>query len=105
MPPSMIAEGPTMPRLLCAALVLLPLLAACAPTAMPWTHPTLAREQWGRDLSACRRMADREVGWQEGDADSPFRDYDRQKAKAQFNASVSDCMAERGYLPAAKPKG
>lgn len=92
-------------RPLCAALCLCPLLVACAPTAVPWTHPTLAREQWGRDLAACRRMADREVGWHEDETSSPFRDYDRQKAKEQFNASVGGCMAERGYLPAAKPKG
>ena len=86
----------------CAALLLL--LAGCAPSHVPWTHPSLPKEQWGRDLSGCRRLADREVGWRDDEgASSPLREYDRQQARAQFNGAVAGCMGERGYLPAGRP--
>jgi len=94
-----------MNRPLRAGLLLTLAVAGCAPTAMPWTHPSLPRDQWSRDLSACRRMADREVGWREDEgAASPFREYERDRAKGQFNAAVAGCMSEHGYLPAARSK-
>ena len=92
------------------ALLLIPLLAACASTTIPWANPSVPKDQWKGDYSACRRMADREVGWREdaesasGASGSPFRDYDRQQAKKRYDASLSLCMIDRGYVPASRTK-
>jgi hypothetical protein len=80
-----------------AALVLG--VAACAPRQVPWANPSLPEQQWSQDYSACKRLADREVGWREDEGSSPLRDYDRAQAKRQFDASLSSCMRERGYVP------
>jgi hypothetical protein len=81
-----------------AALLLLP--AACAPRQVPWINPSLPEAQWGEDYSACRRSAERDVGWRDMDErSSPFRDYDRMQAKKQVDGDVAFCMRERGYVP------
>ncbi|OAN52375.1 hypothetical protein A6A04_01410 [Paramagnetospirillum marisnigri] len=80
-------------------------LAACA-ASVPWTSTTVPKDQWKSDYSACRRYADRDVGWREDDRDSgsPFRDYDRHQAKKRFDASLASCMIDRGYVPASRHK-
>ena len=87
-----------------AALVLVLSLSACAATSVPWSNPDVPKDQWSGDYSACRRYADREVGWREDDgaSGSPFRDYDRHQAKKRFDASLASCMIDRGYVPASR---
>lgn len=75
-------------------------LAACAAASTPWQHPDLPKSQWSGDWSACRRYAERQVGYRDDDSPSPLRDYDRSQAKRQIDAYASACMRERGYLPA-----
>ncbi|TAN63047.1 MAG: hypothetical protein EPN20_10280 [Magnetospirillum sp.] len=89
-----------------AALALILALAACAATSVPWKNPELPKDQWSRDYSACRRYADRDVGWRDDDSSSgsPFRDYDRQQAKRRFDAVLASCMIDRGYVPASRNK-
>ena len=91
------------------ALLLLPMLAGCASSTIPWANPSVPKDQWSRDYSGCRRYADRDAGWREegesgsgASSGSPFRDYDRQQAKKRFDASLSACMIDRGYVPAAR---
>lgn len=80
------------------------LLSACASSTIPWSSPDIPKEQWSRDYSGCRRYADRDVGWREDDngSGSPFRDYDRQQAKKQYNAALAACMLDRGYVPTSR---
>jgi hypothetical protein len=86
-----------------AGLVLL-CLAGCVSASVPWRHPTLPREQWGQDYSSCRRQAERDTGWREDDnaSASPFREYDRQRAKRQADGSLALCMTDLGYVPASR---
>ena len=86
------------------ALILILPLAACASTSVPWSNPDVPKEQWSRDYSGCRRYADRDSGWREDEdaSGSPFREYDRQQAKRRYNASLSSCMIDRGYVPASR---
>ena len=90
-----------------ALLLILP-LSACAATSVPWTNPSVPKDQWRSDYSGCRRMADREVGWREDESasgsSSPFRDYDRQQAKKRYDAALAYCMTDRGYVPASRTK-
>lgn len=91
------------PGAIAAGLALL-CLAGCASTSVPWRHPTLPREQWGKDYSSCRRQAERDSGWREDDnaSASPFREYDRQRAKRQADGSLALCMTDLGYVPASR---
>lgn len=77
------------------------LLAGCAATSVPWTHPDLPKEQWGRDWTACRRWGESQVGYAESES-SVFRDYDRARAKKQADGYAALCMGERGYVPASR---
>ena len=91
------------------ALLLIPLLVSCASSTVPWANPSVPKEQWSRDYSGCRRYADRDAGWREdesssGAGGSPFREYDRQQAKKRYDASLSACMIDRGYVPASRTK-
>jgi len=75
------------------------ILTACAARPLPWQHPTLPKEDWSADWTACKRWADTQVGYQEGDSSSPFDDYDRSRAKRQVDSYAGSCMRERGYVP------
>lgn len=75
------------------------MLSACAAGTVPWQNPALPEEQWGRDLNACRRWAESEIGYRDNDA-SVFRDYDRARAKKQADALAGACMRDKGYFPA-----
>lgn len=87
-------------RLILPVLVLA--LAGCAATSVPWTNPNVPKEQWSRDWSACRSWADSQVGYREAEESSPFRDYDRSRAKKQVDSLAGGCMRERGYFPVKK---
>lgn len=84
------------------ALLFVLALSGCAATSVPWSNPDLPKEQWGRDWSACRRWADSQVGYREAEEPSPFRDYDRNRAKKQVDSHAALCMRERGYFPVKK---
>jgi hypothetical protein len=91
-------------RLACLALLA---VAGCAPARVPWSHPELPKEQWARDWSTCKREAERDIGWREDESatnnvSSPFRDYDRDRAKKRVDPSVSQCMTGLGYQPAVR---
>ncbi len=86
-----------------SVLMLLPLLGACA-AGVPWMHPSVPKDQWGGDYSACRGYADRQVGWREEEGGNPLREYDRQQAKKQYDGMINACMRERGYIPVRKGK-
>jgi len=92
---------PTAP--IAAGLIVLS-LAGCVAASVPWRHPTLPREQWSQDYSSCRRQAERDTGWREDDSASasPFREYDRQRAKRQADGSLALCMTDLGYVPASR---
>jgi len=88
------------------AVILILSLAGCASTSLPWRNPDVPKDQWGHDYSTCRRYADREAGWNEDDSSpsSPFRDYDRQQAKARYDAALVSCMTDLGYVPVSSHK-
>lgn len=78
------------------------LLSGCAAQSVPWQNPDLAKDQWGRDWSSCKRWAETQTGWRDQrdtDAPSPFRDYDRGQAKRQADALAGSCMRDRRYFP------
>ncbi len=79
-------------------------LSGCAASSVPWQNPSVPNEQWSRDWSSCRRWAETQVGYREGDGASPFRDYDRSRAKRQADALAGSCMRDRGYVPAPRSK-
>jgi len=78
------------------------LLAGCSAAPVPWRNPSLPPQQWSHDYYSCRRQAEHESGWRDESASSPFRDYDRQQAKALADASLRACMIGLGYLPVEK---
>jgi hypothetical protein len=82
-------------------LLSLTLLAGCA-AGVPWMNPAVPKDRWAGDYSACRAYADRQVGWREEEGSSPFREFDRQQAKRQYDGMLGACMRERGYVPARK---
>ncbi len=84
-----------------SALSLLLLLAACA-AGVPWMHPSVPKDRWSGDYSACRAYADRQVGWREEEGANPLREYDRLQAKKQYDGMINACMRERGYIPVRK---
>lgn len=77
-------------------------LAGCSSASVPWRNPSLPPEQWSHDYYSCRRQAERESGWRDESANSPFRDYDRQQAKALADAGLRACMIGLGYQPVIK---
>lgn len=92
-------------RLRVLALGLFALLSGCASSSVPWQNPDIPKEQWSRDWNACRRWAESQAGYREGDMESSssaLRDYDRAQAKRQIQGYANLCMTDRGYLPAAK---
>ena len=72
-------------------------LTGCAASSVPWHHPTEPKDRWGKDWSACRRVAENQVGYRE--SEGPFRDFDRAAAKKQVDGLAGACMRDRGYLP------
>lgn len=89
-------------RRLAPILAPLLLLAGCA-APNPWMSPSIPKEQWDRDYSACRRSADRDSGWRDGRDDrTPMREYERAQAKRYYDAELSACMRGLGYFPAPK---
>ncbi|MEO0034448.1 MAG: hypothetical protein RLZZ501_471 [Pseudomonadota bacterium] len=74
-------------------------LAGCSAASVPWHNPSVSPEQTRHDYYACRRQAERDSGWREESASSPFRDYDRQQAKGIADASLKACMVGLGYQP------
>jgi hypothetical protein len=87
-----------------ASLALMMLLSACAAAPVPWQNPSLPKDQWSRDWSACKRWADSQVGYQDDDSSSsPFRDYDRGRARKEMDAYAGSCMRDRGYTPTRRP--
>lgn len=93
-------------RLVLVVLALVSVGGCSASRSNPWTSTDLPRDRWDKDYSACRREADRDVGWRDDDAQSasPLRDYDRQQAKRRFDALVAECMTDRGYELAPKTR-
>jgi hypothetical protein len=81
-------------------------LGGCASTSVPWANPSIPKDQWSRDYSACRRLADRDAGWRDEDnaSSSPFKEFDRQQAKRIYEGSLANCMIDRGYVPATRSK-
>lgn len=77
-------------------------LAACA-AAPGWINPELPAARQGADLTACRRMADRDIG--PGAASDPGPDrsgdpmkmVDRMETGRRYDSLVADCMADLGY--------
>ncbi|CAA7613198.1 hypothetical protein [Magnetospirillum sp. UT-4] len=88
-----------MPARVSVLAVSLLALAGCAAASVPWQNPDLPKEQWSRDWSSCRRWAESQVGYREDESSSPFRDYDRAKAKKQLDGLAGLCMEDRGYIP------
>jgi hypothetical protein len=94
-----------MPRgpLICTLSVLL-LLVACA-SSPTWTNPDVPKARWSADLSACRRMADDQLGPEAyvtpGDerTGDPMKLADRTRNTKHFEAAVADCMEAKGYRP------
>ncbi len=82
--------------------VLILALAGCAQPAVPWQNPHVPQDQWRTDWNGCRRWADSQVGYQDSEGDSPFRDYDRGRARKQMDALAAGCMRDRGYFPTRK---
>ncbi len=77
-------------------------LGACAAAQPPWQHSTLPKDQWSRDWSSCKRWADSQVGYQDDESSSPFRDYDRGRARKEMDLYTGSCMRDRGYIPTRK---
>jgi len=88
-------------RFVCLALLA---VAACAPAQVPWSNPALPRDRWSSDWSACKREAEVASGWHEdtGNSGSPFRDFDRVRAKKMIDPAVAQCMSDLGYQPVRK---
>jgi len=77
-------------------------LAACA-AAPEWVNPELPAVRQGSDLTACRRLADREIApgaatepGAERSSD-PMKMFDRIDTGRRFDSLVADCMTDRGY--------
>jgi hypothetical protein len=89
------------PRLTLRVLATLALLAlpGCAATSVPWQNPSVPKDKWSGDWTACRRYGEAQVGFREGDSQQ-FRDYDRARAKKQADALAAACMRDKGYFPA-----
>lgn len=83
-------------------ILILPLLLGACAAPNPWMSPTVPKDQWDRDYSACRRSADRDSGWRDGGRDepSPMRDYERAQAKRIYDSELNACMRGLGYIPA-----
>jgi hypothetical protein len=83
-------------------------LAGCAtqPASKAWIHPDWGTSYTSRDLSACRKQADEDLGRQigrddvldRGPADSgPMRSTDAIRNRYDFDRYVSNCMMALGY--------
>jgi hypothetical protein len=82
----------------------LSVLAACA-SDPAWVNPAVPKDQWSRDLRACRRAADQEVGRgndvaPDDRSSNPMRLAEQADVRKQFDSSVAGCMEDRGYHPA-----
>lgn len=98
--PSRHSQGqPFVSVLRVVSLVLLAGLCGCAARSVPWQNPSLPKDQWHSDWTACKRWAEDQVGFSDDADDSPFRDYDRAQARRRIDAYAGQCMRDRGYFP------
>jgi hypothetical protein len=80
------------------------LLVGCA-TSPNWVNPKIPQEEWGRDLSSCRRSAEidvsRRIGYDRRSTEDPFSgpggDGERYQARKLFDNEVAACMTDLGY--------
>jgi hypothetical protein len=91
-------------------LAALAALCACAaqPASKAWIHPDWGTSYTSRDLSACRKQADEDLGRQIGRDDlldrgpadsssSPSRQTDAIRNRYDHNRYVDNCMMALGY--------
>jgi hypothetical protein len=79
-------------------------LAGCA-TAPQWVNSKIPQEEWGRDLSRCRRNAEvevsRRIGYDRRSTEDPFSgpagDGERYQARKLLDREVASCMTDLGY--------
>lgn len=77
-------------------------VGGCTAASVPWQHAEIPKDEWRRDYVQCKRFAEDQVGYREEDSSSPFRDYDRGRAKKQTDGYLNMCMRDLGYVPAKK---
>jgi hypothetical protein len=97
-----------LPRSVIPLILITMTLAACA-APIRWQHPTVPRDRWSADFSACRADAERLISRELARGGDPFdrRGYEIERNMRLFDARkrrdsfFSNCMREKGYRPIA----
>jgi hypothetical protein len=95
------------PWRIAAALLLLSVVAGCTSGKVPWTNPSVSRDQAQDDYDDCRRYADDQIDPAHG-ADQSMRNDtvvsrgQRDDDKRRRAMYVRACMESKGYRPATR---